>query len=210
MQDNLSQKPESNTDEPVFKIKHRFTGKIIFKLQCKSFQLCVEAAVKSRVDLQGADLRDADLLGAYLRGADLQGANLRGADLRDADLRDANLRDADLLGAYLRDAYLQGAKLRGAYLRGAYLQGADLRDAYLQGADGEKTKVQYIPLQILGLRWDIIIFDKDMRIGCEYHSIADWFLFNDDRISQMDSHALIFWTTNKPILQALCAANWRE
>ena len=185
MQDNLSQKPESNTDEPVFKIKHRFTGKIIFKLQCKSFQLCVEAAVKSRVDLQGADLRDADL-------------------------RDANLRDADLLGAYLRDAYLQGAKLRGAYLRGAYLQGADLRDAYLQGADGEKTKVQYIPLQILGLRWDIIIFDKDMRIGCEYHSIADWFLFNDDRISQMDSHALIFWTTNKPILQALCAANWRE
>jgi len=145
MQDNLSQKPESNTDQPVFRIKHRFTGKILFELQCKSLKICIEAALKSGADLSGADLS----------GADLYGANL-------------------------------------------------------YGANGEKTTIKYTPLQISGLRWPIIIFDKDMKIGYEYHSISNWWSFDDDRISKMESDALDFWKANKPMLQALCAANGRE
>ncbi len=90
-------------------IKNRFTGAVIFSLECGSLKLCLQAAVEAKADLSGANLRGADLSGADLRyanlsganllGADLSGANLRYADLRYADLRDANLRDADLSGA---------------------------------------------------------------------------------------------------------------
>jgi len=116
---------------------------------------------------------------AYLRGAYLRGADLRGADLTDADLT-------------------------GAYLRGAYLTGA-----YLRGADGKKTTIQKTPIQISGLRWHIIIFDKDMRIGCEYHSLTDWWSYDDTRIADMDSDALDFWMQNKAMLQGVCNATGR-
>ena len=64
-----------------FEIKHRFSGALLFSLECESLKLCLEAAVKEK-----ANLRYADLRGANLRGADLRGANLRGADLLGADL----------------------------------------------------------------------------------------------------------------------------
>jgi len=73
----------------LFKIRNRFSDEIVFKLETETIRICLEAAVKSGVDLQDADLQDADLQGA------------------------------DLQGAYLRGAYLRGAYLRGAYLRGA-------------------------------------------------------------------------------------------
>jgi hypothetical protein len=114
-----------------FEIKHRFTGVVLFSLECSLLKLCVETAVMS-----DADLRDADLRGAYLRGAYLRGAYLRGAYLSDADLRGADLRGADLSGADLSDADLRGADLSDADLRGADLSGADLRGADLRGAKG--------------------------------------------------------------------------
>jgi len=91
-----------------FEIKHRFSGAIIFTLECGSLKLCVEAAVKAKTDLGGADLG-----GAYLRGADLRGAYLRGADLRGAYLRGADLGGADLRGADLGGADLGGQKVSG-------------------------------------------------------------------------------------------------
>lgn len=50
-----------------------------------------------RVDLSGANLRDADLSGTDLRGADLSGVDLRGAILIGADLSGAILRDVKYL-----------------------------------------------------------------------------------------------------------------
>ena len=52
-----------------YEIKNRYTGAVLFSLNCGSFKLCVEAAVKSHTDLGGADLRGANLRGADLRGA---------------------------------------------------------------------------------------------------------------------------------------------
>jgi len=98
----------------LYEIKHRHTGAVLFSLECGSLKLCVEAAIKSRADLGGADLRGADLGGADLGGADLRGADLGGADLGGAYLRGADLGGADLGGAYLRGAYLGGADLGGA------------------------------------------------------------------------------------------------
>jgi hypothetical protein len=133
-----------------FEIKSRWTGNVLFSLECDSWGVCVEAAVKSRADLSGADLSGADLSGADLSGADLRGAVLSradlsgavlsravlsGADLSRADLSGADLSRADLSGAVLSRADLSGAVLRGAVLSGAVLRGADLRGADLSRAD---------------------------------------------------------------------------
>ena len=112
-----------------------------------------------------------------IEGGSLQYADLRWADLQGADLRGANLKYADLRGASL-----QGADLRGANLRGANILGADLT-----------TDV----IRIDGMRWDVIIFQDWMTIGCQHHHIDDWGKFTDVEISKMDEHALEFWQANK-------------
>ena len=128
-----------------FEIKHRYSGAVLFSLETESIRLCIEAAVRSRANLCGADLSSADLYGANLPSANLRGANLYGANMSGAELSGANLYGATLCGADLRGADLRGANLRGADLRGADLYGAtlyganlysaDLYDANLRGAD---------------------------------------------------------------------------
>ena len=109
-----------------YEIKHRISGNVLFSLETESLRLrlCMEAAVKSGVNLSDADLSGADLSGANLSGANLSDADLSDADLSGADLSGANLSDADLSGANLFRADLSGANLSGAYLSGAYLSGA--------------------------------------------------------------------------------------
>ena len=207
----------------LFEIKHQLTARVLFEKECDSLKICVEAAVKSRADLRGAnlggaDLRRADLGGADLGGADLGGADLRGADLGGAYLRGANLRGADLGGANLRGADLRGANLGGADLGRANLGGADLRradlgGAYLRGANlrgakwTEETTIQRAPIQIDSLDdgWPVYILDDHMQIGCELHSFDDWVGFDDRRILEMDGKpAAVFWKRYGPMLLALC------
>jgi uncharacterized protein YjbI with pentapeptide repeats len=110
---------------------------------------------KLRIDLSGANLRNANLSGADLREVDLCSANLSRARLVGAYLREAMLKEATPIGAYLREANLYGVNLReanlysadlsnasligadlsGAYLGEADLSGADLNEASLIGAD---------------------------------------------------------------------------
>ncbi len=84
-----------------FEIKHRFTGAVLFSLECERFKICIEAAVKAGANLAGADLARANLAGANLAGANLAGADLACAYLAGANLAGANLAGADLAGAYL-------------------------------------------------------------------------------------------------------------
>ena len=115
-------------------IKNRWSGVVLFELECESLRDAVLKALAT-----GANLRSANLSGAYLSGADLSGANLSGANLRSA-----NLRSADLSGANLSGAYLSGANLSGANLSGADLSGADLRLANLRSADLSGAKIPVI------------------------------------------------------------------
>jgi len=133
----------------LFEIKNRFSGEILFSLECESFKVCVEIAVNKKADLRYADLRNADLGYADLRNADLRYANLRNADLRNADLRNANLRYADLRYADLRNADLRYADLRNADLRNADLRYADLdfssgTPLWCGGLDIKKDRKQII------------------------------------------------------------------
>ncbi len=164
-------------------IKHRTTGEILFSHECDTMRECVEAAVKGGADLRGADLRGADLRGAYLYGADLRGANLGGANLGGANLGGANL---------------YGASLGGANLGGASLGGA----TYGKGVPLTKP-----PIQILGAKWPIYIFDAHIKIGCQLHSAADWAEFTDEQIGAMAPDALEWWRVWKPVVLAAVKAH---
>jgi len=111
-----------------FEIKNRFDGSIIFSLETSSMKLCVEAALKSKINLRYADLSSADLRYADLSYADLSYADLRSADLRSANLRYANLRYANLRYADLSYADQSYADLSSADLRSANLRYANLAD----------------------------------------------------------------------------------
>ncbi|MEE4314005.1 MAG: pentapeptide repeat-containing protein, partial [Desulfofustis sp.] len=78
--------------------------------------------------LRGADLNRLDLTGADLRDADLSGASLYLVNLADADLRGANLQGAQFGGADLANADLRGAELQGAVFAGAYTVGTKMDD----------------------------------------------------------------------------------
>ena len=202
----------------TIQIKHRYTDVVLFEHEPTDEQqasglamrAALEAAVKCNANLSGANLSDANLRGANLRGAYLSDANLRGADLSDANLRgaylsDANLSDANLSGANLRGAYLSDANLHGADLSDANLHGANLRGADLRDASfGEGVTAEQGVLQLIGLCWDVIIFDAHMRIGCQMHPLSDWASFDDRRIAEMDGvHALRFWRQHKSDLLTL-------
>jgi uncharacterized protein YjbI with pentapeptide repeats len=102
----------------IIQINSRFTGAVIFEGDFDSLTLCVTAAVKSGVNLSGADLFGVDLSGANLYGVNLSGANLYGANLYGVNLSGANLSGANLYGANLSRANLSGANLYGANLYG--------------------------------------------------------------------------------------------
>ena len=140
-----------------YEIKHRWTGAVLFSLECGSLKLCVEAAVAQRAnlsnaDLSYADLRDANLSDADLSYADLRDANLSNANLSNANLRDANLSDADLSYADLRAANLSNANLSNANLSNANLRAADLRNANLRAANLSNANLRAANLSNANLR----------------------------------------------------------
>jgi hypothetical protein len=154
-------------------------------------------------NLRGADLRGANLCGANLCGANLCDADLRGANLCGANLCGANLCGANLCGANLCDANLRGANLRGANLCGANLCGANLCDAYLCGAGGNMQQIKSVQCD----RWRVAYTHTHMAIGCQQHTLSEWWGFTDEKIASMDSEALTWWRVWKPILSQIIEAS---
>jgi hypothetical protein len=106
--------------------------------------------------------------------ADLSSADLSSADLRSADLSSANLRSADL-------------------------RYANLRDIRIWAATGNMGEIKSVFLDTYPITYTAEV----MQIGCERHAIIEWWEFSDSRIRSMDSKALDWWTTWKPVLQQL-------
>ena len=94
-----------------FKIRHRYTGAVLFEAEVGSFKACVELAVKSYADLRNADLSYTDLSYADLWHANLSNADLWHANLSNANLSNANLRNANLSNANLSNTDLWNANL---------------------------------------------------------------------------------------------------
>ena len=165
-----------------YEIKHRYSGDTLYTAEIPDD---TASGMQARVALEKAVSDHAGLGGAYLRGAYLRGAYLRGAYLRDADLRDADLRGAYLRGAYLRDADLGGANL------------GDLRSIW--GTSGNLREVKALQIET----WPAAYTATHMQIGCQLHPLADWWAFDDARISSMSDDALAWWKKWKPVLQQI-------
>ena len=104
---------------------------------------------------------------------------------------------ADLAGANLRFADLAGANLRHANLRLANLAGANLRLAVGNGHEVKTIQTE---------RWQITYAYDVMAIGCQQHTIEEWFAFDDGAIAAMGAPcAILFWRKWKPILQSIMA-----
>ena len=106
--------------------------------------------------------------------------------------------EADSLKIALELAVKQKVDLDGANLDGANLSGANLSGAKL---DGEK--LDKCPIQLLGLKWFVLITKKNIKIGCELHTAEEWFKFPDKRIALMNRDALAWWKDNKKVIKAL-------
>ena len=100
------------------------------------------------------------------------------ADLSYADLRSANLRYADLHSANLSSASLSFTIIYG-------------------------EKITKKPIQLYGLKYEVMILEKQIKIGCELHDAKDWGKFKDLRISKMSSDAVDWWKIHKPIILGL-------
>ena len=114
------------------------------------------------------------------------------------------ITDAVLFECEAPDDLRSGLHMRHA-LEKAVEAHANLSDAYLRDASfGEGVTAEQGVLQLIGLRWDVIIFDAHMRIGCQMHPLSDWASFDDRRIAEMDGvHALRFWRQHKSALLTL-------
>ena len=109
---------------------------------------------------------------------------------------------ANLARANLAGAYLAGANLARAYLAGADLAGADLARAKLQ--DG--IIINHPPIFVGNLTWPVLIFERHMRIGCQFHTHQEWADFSDeDWIGMGGKPALVLKREFRDALLAMCA-----
>lgn len=96
----------------------------------------------------------------------------------------------------------------GKWLRGevggsrAYLQGAKLQGAYLL-CMGDMRYIKTMQVDT----WMIGYTNDTLQIGCQRHLISEWWAFDDEEVGAMDSLAIEWWRSWKPILQAMIAAS---
>ena len=198
----------------------------------------VEAAVGVGANLASASLTHANLAGAGIAHANLAGANLDCANLARANLARANLAGASLTYVSLAGANLARADLRDAKLVGVNFSRADLRYANLTNADltsanivnanlygvvfartiiDDGITVNRPPVQITGLYYPVTIWTDHMQIGCEFHSLEDWRVFDDQRsieqeqaLLAMDGRAALkFWRAHGRVLLSLAESDGR-
>ena len=94
-----------------------------------------------------------------------------------------------------------GMAVKWAIINKANLSGADLRGANLIGA-GLSVLMTDI--------WTCYIQPDHIRIGCQYHAVADWMSFSDDKINAMNSRALAWWAKWKDAIMAVHAVTIAE
>ena len=99
-----------------------------------------------------------------------------------------------------------GMAVKWAIINKANLSGADLRGANLSGAYLSCAGLSVLMTDI----WTCYIQPDHIRIGCQYHAVADWMSFSDDKINAMNSRALAWWAKWKDAIMAVHAVTIAE
>ncbi|MFC0712238.1 hypothetical protein, partial [Azorhizophilus paspali] len=69
----------------------------------------------------------------------------------------------------------------------------------LWGVSGNGAEIKSIQCDL----WPVTYTATHMQIGCQLHRIEQWWDFGDAEIDRMDSRALDWWQTWKPILKQI-------
>ena len=90
-----------------------------------------------------------------------------------------------------------------AYLRGANLSGANLRENSLWNTTGNSREIKSVQTD----GWTVTYTATHMQIGCQRHTLKEWWAFGDDEIKRMDSSAASWWKVWRPILRKIIKAS---
>ena len=126
--------------------------------------------------------------------ANLSSDNLSSDNLSSANLSSANLSSANLSSANLSSANLSSANLSSDNLSSDNLSSDNLR--FISSADGSVLAC------INAGKYQVVAASDRVAIGCQMHSVEDWFNFDDDKISRMDDGALEWWKQWKELVFA--------
>jgi hypothetical protein len=180
-------------------------------------ELCDRSAANNvKLRLDNADcsnliLRKFNFAGARLSGANFSGSNLAMVNFSGATLGDANFYNAKLVGANFTDATLERASLQAAYCRSANFSyaacsgvdftDADMRNTVITGMTLENSNFMVLTLP----RWTVYVHSDSIRIGCQYHTHAEWYNFDEEQIEAMATRATNWWAIFKPVIMAAAA-----
>lgn len=117
-----------------------------------------------------------------------------GTSLERANFGWAYLDNVHFKNISLKDAYFEGSNLSRTTFKGVDLSECDLRDCT---GNNRQIKTIQAGKYIVNYTTEVI------QIGCENHSIEDWFSFSDEKIARMDDGALDWWKDWKPILKQI-------
>ena len=160
----------------------------------------------------GGDWRGGYWLGGYWHGGDWRGGDWHGGDWHGGYWHGGYWHGGDWRGGYWLGGDWYGGDWYGGDWHGGYWLGGDWHGGDWHGGDwrggvwyGEK--VTRPPVLIASLpHWTVMISDTRMMIGCQIHTHAEWAVFDDAAIVEMDRQALRFWRTYKDALLAMCEA----
>lgn len=116
-------------------IKNKFSDRVIFSTDAKSWAEVFRKASEKKVSLKEANLRGANLENADLRDLDLSSADLTGVNFKDANLVNVDFSNARLIGANFQKTTLDKVNFTKAYLSSSNFTGASGKWAMLQDAD---------------------------------------------------------------------------
>ncbi|MBI3856615.1 MAG: pentapeptide repeat-containing protein [Planctomycetes bacterium] len=115
----------------------------IARLRRKGYKpMPMPASAQGPVRLEEADFTGANLEKVQMCGADLRQAVLWGARFFDANLAGANLEGVQVPGGHFEGARLYGAHLTGSVMPGASFRSASLSDAKLADVEWEKADLR--------------------------------------------------------------------
>ena len=149
-----------------------------------------------------------DFKSAYLNSCDLSlvaGAYQKWKHTRFAhcDLSDSTFRRANFTSAkFNSDTKFNNTSISQSKFTDAYLDYVDLSNLHdFAGVIGEGKRF----LTFRATPWHIVILRKEqiMQIGCQKHTLDEWFGFSVREIDDMSTEAVDFWEYWKPILKLL-------